>query len=64
MTKDKQLQLMKKNLSQLKAQRDRVISRAIQNPDGFEARAKDVLVRKYVGQIKALEGRMSALRKK
>ena len=62
MTKDKQLKLMTKNLTGLKAQRDKVISRAIQNPNSFEAKAKDVLVKKYVRQIKELQARMASLR--
>lgn len=62
MNKQKQLKLMTKNLTTLKGERDKVISRAIQNPNSFEAKAKDVLVKKYVRQIKELQARMASLR--
>lgn len=63
MTKEKQMELMRKNLRQLEADRGRIIFQANQNPDGWAAQAKEVLVRKYTGQIKALKKRMAALRK-
>lgn len=59
MTKEKQLKLMRKNLMELKTQRDRMLSRSFQNPDGFEARSRVVLAKKYARDIKALQARMA-----
>jgi len=62
MTKeDKQLSTMRKNLSLAERTLGRVIYKATTQPDSFEARGKEVLVRKYYKEVQALRKRIAKL---
>jgi len=63
MTTEEQIESIKRQLQETKDARDRMLQHSFSNPTSFEAKNREILMRKFVQQIRGHVSRLKKLRR-